>query len=94
MRVGPPRRHTRQLRQALVRLVSLAGPACLSGPWAERALCRYTATPLAAPVLANEAVHADVKAHTPLGRVAQPEEVSGESSGCRLKCGAVCCFVR
>ena len=47
-----------------------------------RALRRYTATPLAAPVLSDEAVHADIRAHTPLGRVAQSEEVSGEACGC------------
>lgn len=38
--------------------------------------CRYTATPLAEPVLNDQELLASICARTPLGRVAQAEEVA------------------
>eukprot|EP00955_Chlamydomonas_euryale_P101127 365325-Chlamydomonas_euryale.AAC.25 len=38
----------------------------------------YTATPLAEQVLQDGALKAEVLSHTPLGRIAKPEDVAGE----------------
>jgi len=50
----------------------------------------YTATPLAVPVLSNPAIAADIISCTPLGRVAQPDEVSGLVA---FLCSAAACYI-
>jgi Tropinone reductase 1 len=44
---------------------------CLLQPW-------YVATPLTVPVLADKEVLAALEGRTPMRRVGQPEEISGD----------------
>lgn len=46
----------------------------------------YIDTPLAAPVLENKEKMAVIEARTPLRRVGQPEEVSGQLHGVSATC--------